>query len=110
MASKTRKASNAAAEEQVGLSEIERAQVSGMIHVCQRILHALTGVMIGAFGLIVLFTTFSTGSFVQVTGRGLYFLILAAAVVSLGAWLLRVRAEKRLGRETHVASEVLRRV
>ena len=93
-----------------GMSDDERAHAIGMVHVCQRILHALTGVMIGAFGVIVLFTTFSTGRFVQITGRGLYFLIRAAAVVSLGAWLVRVLAERRLGRDTNVVSDILRPV
>jgi hypothetical protein len=74
------------------------------------VLHALTGVMIGAFVLIVLFTTFSNGPFVQVTGRGLYFLILASAATSLGTWIVRVRMEKRLGKETHAVSELLTRV
>ena len=112
MASKEPKVRGAAPDAEAkgaGLSEDERVQASGMIHVCQRILHGLTGVMIGAFGLIVLFTTFSTGRFVQITGRGLYFLILAAAVMSLGAWLVRVRAERRLGRDQHVVSDILRR-
>ncbi|MDA0337250.1 MAG: hypothetical protein O2782_18970 [bacterium] len=115
MASKERKAQDAAQDAASGergssLPEDERARASGMVDLCQRILHALTGVMIGAFALIVLFTTFSTGGFVQVTGRGLYFLILAAAVISFGTWVLRVRAEKRLGKDTHVVSDTLRRM
>ncbi len=92
------------------LSEDERGHMMGTIHICQRVLHGLTGVMIGAFALIVLFTTISSGPFVQVTGRGLYFLILAAAVTSLVTWIVRVRMEKRLGNETHVVADIMKRV
>lgn len=91
------------------LTDEQRIQMSGTIHLCQRVLHGLTGIMIGAFLLIVLFTTFSTGAFVQVTGRGLYFLILAAAMLSFGTWILRVVTERRLGGETHVLAEILRK-
>jgi hypothetical protein len=91
-----------------GLDEGERLRLEELVARCHRVLHALTGVMIGAFVLIVLFTTFSTGVFVQVVGRGLYFLILAAAVLSLGAWLLRVHSERRLGRAGVSAGGVAR--
>jgi hypothetical protein len=97
-------------EEGPGLSEEDLFRVSGVIHVCQRVLHGLTGVMIGAFVLIVLFTSLSTGIFVQVTGRALYLLILASAATSLGTWVVRVRMEKKLGKETQVVSDLLRRV
>jgi hypothetical protein len=93
-----------------GLTEEEAYRVSGVIHTCQRVLHGLTGVMIGAFVLIVLFTSLSTGTFVQVTGRALYFLILASAVTSLGTWIVRIRMEKRLGNETRVMADMLRPV
>ncbi len=110
MASKERKVQDVTSVERgSSLPADERARASGTVHLCQRILHALTGVMIGAFALIVLFTTFSTGGFVQVTGRGLYFLILAAAVTSFGTWVMRVLAEKRLGKDTQVVSDILRR-
>jgi hypothetical protein len=91
------------------LSEEELVHTSGIITVCQRVLHALTGVMIGAFALIVLFTTISSGPFVQMTGRGLYFLILASAATSLATWIVRVRMEKRMGNETLAVSDLLRR-
>lgn len=60
-----------------------------------RVLRFLTGVMIVAFLLIVVLTTISTGPFVQVTARGLYFLILAVPVASLLTWVLRLWAERR---------------
>lgn len=117
MAKKQRKAQapvapEAAPDPQTGkiMSDEQRIRMSEIVHRCQRVLHALTAVMIGAFVLIVLFTTFSTGGFVQVTGRALYFLILAAAVLSLGTWVLRVLTERRLGAEMHVVSDVLRKV
>jgi ABC-type uncharacterized transport system permease subunit len=43
-------------------------------------------------------TTVSTGSFVQVVGKGLYFVVVVAAVTSLAIWTVRVRFQKRLGR------------
>ena len=60
-----------------------------------RVLRFLTGVMIVAFLLIVVLTTISTGPFVQVTARGLYFLILAVPVASLVTWILRLWAQRR---------------
>lgn len=81
-----------------------------MLESCQRILRVLTGVMIGAFGLIVLLTTVSTGPFAQVAGRGLYFAILACAAVSLGTWLARLCAERRAGRRPHGLAEAVRKV
>lgn len=88
----------------------ELLHTSWIINLCQRVLHALTGVMIGAFALIVMFTTFSSGPFVQVTGRGLYFLILASAVSSLATWIVRVRMEKRMGKETHAVADAFKRL
>ena len=75
--------------------DLER--LGAQIHLCQRLLHVLTGVMIGAFVLILLATTISTGAFVQVAGRGLYFVILAGAGLSVVTWGTRVWLEKRGG-------------
>lgn len=86
------------------------ADPQGLLDTCQRILRGLTGVMIGAFVLIILLTTFSTGSFVQFAGRWLYYLILAAAVASLGTWLTRLWTERKAGRAHHVVTEVLRKL
>ncbi|MCY3737915.1 MAG: hypothetical protein OXG13_16005 [Gemmatimonadaceae bacterium] len=63
-----------------------------------RVLRFLTGVMIVAFLLIVVLTTVSTGPFVQIAARGLYFLILAVPVASLLTWILRLWAERRAPR------------
>jgi len=53
-------------------------------------------------------TTFSVGEPVQIIGRGLYFIILASVVVSLVVWAVRVRFEREMGKNTHVAAEVLK--
>lgn len=66
-------------------------------HFCHRVLRCLTGVMIAAFVLIVVLTSISTGPFVQVVARGLYFLILTVPVVSLLTWILRLWARRRTG-------------
>ena len=67
------------------------------IQSCQRVLRLMTGVILGAFALIILMTTLSTGEVVQTSGRLLYYLIVLAALCSLGVWLYRLRTEKRLG-------------
>ena len=67
------------------------------IHSCQRVLRLMTGLILGAFALIILMTTVSTGEVVQTSGRLLYYLIVLAALCSLGVWLYRLRMEKRLG-------------
>lgn len=68
---------------------------AALYEVSHRVLRFLTGVMIVAFLLIVVLTTISTGPFVQVTARGLYFLILAVPVASLLTWILRLWADRR---------------
>jgi hypothetical protein len=65
---------------------------------CQRVLRLMTGVILGAFVLIILMTTLSTGPAVQATGKLLYYLIVLAALCSLGVWLYRLRMERLLGR------------
>lgn len=79
------------------------------IGICQRVLRALTGVMIAAFVLIILLTTASTGPVAQVAGRSLYYVILAAAAVSLAAWAVRVRLERKAAKKADVATEAVRR-
>lgn len=67
------------------------------IQSCQRVLRLMTGVILGAFAIIILMTTVSTGEVVQTAGRLLYYLIVLAALCSLGVWLYRLSIEKRLG-------------
>ena len=63
---------------------------------CQQILRLMTGVFLVALVLIILLTTISTGSFVQITAKILYYFILLSGLVSLITWLYRIRIEKRL--------------
>lgn len=63
---------------------------------CHGILRAMTGVFLVSFGLIIVMTTFSTGPFVRVAAKGLYYLILLSGAVSFATWLYRTRLEKRL--------------
>jgi hypothetical protein len=81
-----------------------------ILEVCHRSLRILTGVMIGAFVLIILCTTISTGPAVQVVGRGLYFVILLSAVASLVIWITRLRTERKMGRSSDVAAQVLKKL
>ncbi len=69
--------------------------LNAIYEVSHRVLRYLTGVMIVAFILIVVLTSISTGPFVQVVARGLYFLILAVPLASLLTWILRLWAERR---------------
>ena len=73
---------------------IPGGDVDALYHISHRVLRYLTGVMIVAFVLIVLLTTISTGPFVQVVARGLYYLILCVPVVSLLTWILRLWARR----------------
>jgi len=66
------------------------------IATCQKILRFTTGVILTAFVLIIALTTISTGPFMQVAGKALYYVIVLDAVVSLGTWYYRTRLEKRL--------------
>ncbi len=72
-------------------------EVQERIQRCQRFLRLMTGIILGAFGLIILMSTVSTGPLVQTSGKLLYYLIVLAAFSSLGVWLYRVRMEKQLG-------------
>ena len=90
-----------------GTEPIDHSQ---SIATCQRILRSLTGVMIGAFVLIVILTTISVGDVVQILGRGLYYSILASAVISLAVWGVRVRLEREMGKNPAIAAEVLKRM
>jgi hypothetical protein len=72
------------------------SQVEDKIAQCHKILRAMTGVFLVAFGLIIIMTTFSTGPFVQTAGKGFYYLIVLSGLVSLMTWLYRTQLEKRL--------------
>ncbi len=66
-----------------------------IVAICQRVLRLTTGVFLAAFILIIAMTTLSTGPYVRMAAKGLYFLILVSALVSLGVWLYRNKTEKR---------------
>lgn len=67
------------------------------IQTCQKFLRLMTGLILGAFAIIILMTTVSTGEVVQTAGRLLFYLIALAGLSSLGVWLYRLKIEKRLG-------------
>ena len=69
-----------------------------MIAMCQKALKWLTITIMTSILLVVGMTTASTGTFVQLAGKGLYFLVVGAAVLSLAIWSVRVRIQKRLHR------------
>jgi membrane protein implicated in regulation of membrane protease activity len=76
---------------------------SQVIALCQKVLRLLTGVILGAFALIIAMTAVSTSPFVQVTAKGLYYLIVLAALASLVTWLYRLQIERR-GSDTRPAT------
>ena len=80
------------------------------IAICQQILRSLTAAMIGAFVLIVILTTISVNEVIQIVGQGLYFVILASVVISLFVWLVRIRFERQMGKNSPTAAEILKRV
>ena len=61
----------------------------------QQIMRAATTVILVAFVLIVVATTVSTGHFVQVLGKTLFYAIAAGAAVLLVTWLHRSWVERR---------------
>ena len=79
-----------------------------MIAMCQKALKWLTITIMGSILLVIGMTTVSTGNFVQLVGKGLYFVVVGAAVLSLSIWSLRVRIQKRLHRGDFRAAGILR--
>lgn len=77
--------------------ESRATDLEKIVHHCQQFLRLMTGVILGAFAIIILMTTVSTGEVVQTLGRLLYYLIILAALCSLGVWMYRLKTEKRLG-------------
>jgi len=77
---------------------MENEQTPRIIAACQKILRLMTGIILGAFVVIIVMTTVSTGPFVQASGKLLYYLIVLAALFSLGTWIWRVKLEKRAGK------------
>ena len=69
-----------------------------LIAMCQKALKWLTITIMASILLVIAMTTVSTGTFVQVAGKGLYFVVDGAAITSVAIWSVRVRLQKRLGR------------
>ena len=69
-----------------------------LIAMCQKALKWLTITIMTSILLVIAMTTVSTGTFVQVAGKGLYFVVIGAAITSVAVWSVRVRLQKRLGR------------
>ena len=83
---------------------------AALIVMCQRALKWLTITIMTSILLVVAMTTVSTGSFVQVVGKGLYFVVDGAAVTSLAVWSVRLRLQKRLGTGDLQATGLLKRL
>ena len=66
------------------------------VEFCRTILRISTGIILMAFALIIVVTTISTQEWAQLVGKGLYYIIVLDAVVSLGVWYYRTRLEKDL--------------
>ncbi len=80
------------------------------IAACQKVLRSMTAIILVAFVLIIVLTTASTSPVVQVTAKALYYLILAAALTSLMAWIARVRLQKKTGEHVNVVAEIMKKV
>ncbi len=65
---------------------------------CQKILRINTGIILGAFVLIIILTTVSTAEWVRTAGKVLYYVIALQALTSVGTWFYRTRLEKTLAR------------
>ncbi len=65
------------------------------IALCHRIMRLAGTVAVAAFVAIILATTVSTGGWARLAGQLLYYAILVCIVVSLVAWIWRVKLERR---------------
>ncbi len=72
----------------------ERQANEGPIDLCHKVLRFSTGIILAAFVLIIIVTTISTDNWVLWVGKGLYYLIVLQAFVSLATWYYRTRLEK----------------
>ena len=63
---------------------------------CQLFMRFATGVIMAAFVGIIVLTTVSTGDFVQVVAKILYFVIVGSGLASFAVWIYRTRLEKRM--------------
>jgi Kef-type K+ transport system membrane component KefB len=77
------------------LTPAARAGLETSMALCQRVYRVATGVILTAFVLLILITTVSTGSFVQLTGKALYYVVLGGALLLAATWYRRTQLEKR---------------
>jgi hypothetical protein len=59
-----------------------------------------TGIMLGAFAVIILTTTFSTADWVATLGKVMYWVIICIALLSLCVWGVRSRISGRKEKES----------
>ena len=78
------------------MSEERPELAQKQIGYCQRFMRVATAVIMGSFVLIIGLTTASTGEFVQITAKILYYVIVVSAALSIAVWLSRTRLEKRM--------------
>ncbi|MFT5089934.1 MAG: hypothetical protein ACI906_002269 [Candidatus Latescibacterota bacterium] len=64
------------------------------IDICHKVIRYCTGVILGAFVLMIVITTISSDPWVLSFGKALYWLIVGAAFFSLAVWLWRKNLEK----------------
>ena len=77
---------------------IDSEACAALIAMCQKALKWLTVTIMTSILLVIAMTTVSTGTFVQIAGKGLYYVVIGAAITSVAVWTVRVRLQKRLGR------------
>lgn len=80
--------------------EHDAASVRAAITKCNRLLRLTTVLILGAFVLIIVSTTISTGPLVQHLGKIMYWIIVISAVGSLGIWMYRGQLEHKLGSDS----------
>ena len=65
------------------------------ISLCQNLLKKITIFIMASIVMIIVLTTISTGSLVQLVGKSLYLLVLGAAFASLIIWALRMSFQRK---------------
>ena len=78
------------------MADEQSERAAKQVGYCQLFLRTATAVIMGAFVLIIIMTTASTGAFVQVAAKVLYYVIIASAICSVVVWFYRTRIERRI--------------
>ncbi|NKB72536.1 MAG: hypothetical protein GKR89_36130 [Candidatus Latescibacteria bacterium] len=74
--------------------EIGQEDINQALQRCQTLLRGMTIGILAALGLIIVLTTISTGAFVQIGAKALFYLILLQLLISLFVWRRRVKWSK----------------